>query len=106
MAQLELQSFQAQNGSFLKGFYSEMNQLELQGFQAQNASFPYWILLRNGPVGAPKLPGSECFTFLKDFIKKWLSWSSKASRLRMLHFLKDSIINWPVGALNLPNSDR
>ena len=91
---------------FLIGFYEEMAQLELQGFQAQNASFSYWILLRNGPVGVPKLPGSECFTFLKDFIKKWLSWSSKASRLRMLHVLKDSIINWPVGALNLPNSDR
>ena len=37
-----------------------MNQLELQGFQAQNASLPYWILLRNEPVGALQIPGSHC----------------------------------------------
>ena len=54
---------------FLKGFYQETDQIELGGCQAQNASLSQRILLRNGPIRALKLPGSECFTVSQDCIK-------------------------------------
>ena len=85
-----------------------MNQLELLGFQAQAPGcficvedyIKKWIswrriILRNGPVGALRLPGSECLILLMDSIKKWSSWSFVAHSLGMLHFLT-GLDSWHV----------
>ena len=106
-----------------------MEQLELCGSQPRNASFSYRITLRNGLVEALWLTASECITFLKDFIKKVITWRSGARSLRMLHFLQgfseDSdqlklwssqaqialrswwiiLRNWPIEGLKLPGSE-
>ena len=73
-----------------------MAQLELPAFQAQNASLSYWILLRNVPVGAARLPGSapsspESLDFLKDSLYKVFRSGLPPSSPESLVFLKDSL---------------
>ena len=83
-----------------------MARLELQGFQTQNAPFSYWILLRNGPVGAPELPGSECSIFLLDSIEKWPSFELQSFQAQNAPFSYWILLrNGSVGAPELPGSE-